>query len=188
MTSGDPSLNRPSALFLALCCAVAVTSCSAHLLLQTVNSDIGAENYTYYRLNRPGTIILQLESILGDADLFVSDVTLNPTFDDYEAQSVTCGLDIVEIPYYYSRPVGVAIYGHVSYALSQYKLEILLVSDEDEGSYEHLNAEGASDDYGSEYSFEKRVPPHFPKDVEEEESPWWTLLVGILKIIVEVLM
>ncbi|XP_067680109.1 UPF0669 protein C6orf120 homolog [Haliotis asinina] len=188
MTSGDPSFNRPSALLLALFCAAAVTPCSAQLLLQTVNSDVGAENYTYYRLNRPGTIILQLESIQGDADLFVSDLTLNPTYDDYEAQSVTCGLDIVEIPHHFSRPVGVAIYGHVSYELSQYKLEILLVSDEEQRTYEHLNADGASDNYGSEYSFEKRVPPHLPKDVEEEESPWWTLLVGILKIIVEVLM
>ena len=75
------------------------------ILLHVVQGQIGAGNYSYLRLNHEGKIVLRMQSLKGDADLYVSDSTLHPSFDDYELQSVTCGQDVVSIPAHFQRPV-----------------------------------------------------------------------------------
>uniref|UniRef100_A0A4W5PJT8 Chromosome 6 open reading frame 120 n=1 Tax=Hucho hucho TaxID=62062 RepID=A0A4W5PJT8_9TELE len=68
------------------------------LLLHVVQGHIGAGNYSYLRLNHDGKIILHMCSLKGDADLYVSDKTLRPSFDTYRLQSATCGQDVVVVP------------------------------------------------------------------------------------------
>ena len=50
----------------------------------------------------------------GDADLYLSSETSEPTFDflSHAASSVTCGLDQIDVPRDVPRPVHVAVYGH----------------------------------------------------------------------------
>uniref|UniRef100_A0A3B3Z6F7 Uncharacterized protein n=1 Tax=Periophthalmus magnuspinnatus TaxID=409849 RepID=A0A3B3Z6F7_9GOBI len=88
------------------------------VLLHVVQGQIGAGNYSYLRLNHDGKIILHMRSLRGDADLYVSDKTLRPSFDTYKLQSATCGQDIVVVPGDFARPVGIGIYGHPSPAPS----------------------------------------------------------------------
>ena len=50
----------------------------------------------------------------GDADLYVSDVHAEPTFDfeRHEMSSITCGVDVIDLPTSLKRPVNIAVYGH----------------------------------------------------------------------------
>uniref|UniRef100_H2SSL4 Chromosome 6 open reading frame 120 n=1 Tax=Takifugu rubripes TaxID=31033 RepID=H2SSL4_TAKRU len=75
------------------------------VLLHVVQGHIGAGNYSYLRLNHDGRIILHMQSLKGDADIYVSDKTLRPSFDTYKLQSVTCGQDVVIVPRDFVRPV-----------------------------------------------------------------------------------
>uniref|UniRef100_A0AAY4DN74 Uncharacterized protein n=1 Tax=Denticeps clupeoides TaxID=299321 RepID=A0AAY4DN74_9TELE len=90
------------------------------LLLHVVQGHIGAGNYSYLRLIHDGRIILHMRSLKGDADLYVSDKTLRPSFDVYKLQSATCGHDVVVVPSEFVRPVGIArppkrIFIHLGY-------------------------------------------------------------------------
>uniref|UniRef100_A0A3Q4GPR2 Chromosome 6 open reading frame 120 n=1 Tax=Neolamprologus brichardi TaxID=32507 RepID=A0A3Q4GPR2_NEOBR len=73
------------------------------VLLHVVQGHIGAGNYSYLRLNHDGRIILHMQSLKGDADLYVSDKTLHPSFDTYKLQSATCGQDVVVVPGDFTR-------------------------------------------------------------------------------------
>ena len=41
-------------------------------LIQSLQDNIGAENFTYYRLHRPGSLMVELTSVEGDVDIYVS--------------------------------------------------------------------------------------------------------------------
>jgi hypothetical protein len=53
----------------------------------------------------------------GDADLFVSDIHAEPTydFDNHELTSGTCGLDVVYLTKDLQRPINIAVYGNPRY-------------------------------------------------------------------------
>ena len=55
-------------LLCVLCCQVF----SHQLLIQSLEDEIGAENFTYYRLHRPGALRVELHSIVGDVDMYIS--------------------------------------------------------------------------------------------------------------------
>lgn len=151
------------------------------VLLHVVQGHIGAGNYSYLRLNHDGRIILHMRSLKGDADIYVSDKTLRPSFDTYKLQSVTCGPDMVVVPRDFVRPVGIGIYGHPSYKESEFEMRVfydqtVLLDPFDRGAY-------ASEDGGQQ----ARSPQAAGDDLQEEESILWTLLIGLLKIILEIL-
>lgn len=150
-------------------------------LLHVVQGHIGAGNYSYLRLNHDGRIILHMKSLKGDADLYVSDKTLHPNFDTYKLQSVTCGHDVVVVPGDFSRPVGIGIYGHPSYLESEFEMRVFYdqtVQQDpfDKGSYSHDDKQK-----------EKKSAQAAEDDFQEEESIFWTILIGLLKIILEIL-
>ncbi|CDQ66475.1 unnamed protein product [Oncorhynchus mykiss] len=149
------------------------------VLLHVVQGHIGAGNYSYLRLNHDGKIILHMRSLKGDADLYVSDKTLRPSFDTYKLQSVTCGQDVVVVPGDFVRPVGIGIYGHPSHQESEFEMRVF---------YDQTSLQDPFDkrSYPSEEEGGKqRYAPE--DDFEEEESIFWTILIGILKIILEIL-
>lgn len=151
------------------------------VLLHVVQGHIGAGNYSYLRLNHDGRIILHMHTIKGDADLYVSDKTLRPSFDTYKLQSVTCGQDVVVVPGDFARPVGIGIYGHPSHQESEFEMRVFydqMVPQDpfDKGSY-------TSED-GQKHKKSQQAPE---EDFQEEESIFWTILIGLLKIIVEIL-
>jgi hypothetical protein len=64
----------------------------------------------------------------GDADLYISQYLLHPSYNlsEYCLSSATCGLDRIDIPSSFRRPLGVAVYGHVIYPISIFKLTVLI--------------------------------------------------------------
>ncbi|XP_004413490.1 PREDICTED: UPF0669 protein C6orf120 homolog [Odobenus rosmarus divergens] len=150
------------------------------LLLHVVQGQIGAGNYSYLRLNHEGKIVLRMRSLKGDADLYVSDSTLHPSFDDYELQSVTCGQDVVSIPAHFQRPVGIGIYGHPSHHESEFEMKVYFDRRVEQSPFAEVAV------------FDGRDPAHrhahAPEDApQEEESVLWTILISILKLVLEIL-
>ncbi|KAM3864510.1 UPF0669 protein C6orf120 homolog [Diretmus argenteus] len=152
------------------------------VLLHVVQGHIGAGNYSYLRLNHDGKIILHMRSLRGDADLYVSDKTLRPSFDTYRLQSVTCGQDVVAVPAEFVRPVGIGIYGHPSHKESEFEMRVFY----DQAAPQDPFAKGT---YPSEDGQGQQKYPQAAEDddFQEEESVFWTILIGLLKIIVEIL-
>ncbi|XP_048193209.1 UPF0669 protein C6orf120 homolog [Perognathus longimembris pacificus] len=148
------------------------------LLLHVVQGQIGAGNYSYLRLGHEGKIVLRMRSLRGDADLYVSDSTLHPSFDDYELQSATCGPDTVSIPAHFRRPVGIGIYGHPSHSESDFEMKVYLDRTEDQ----YPSSEAAYSEGGDPK--QARAPEEGP---QEEESILWTILISILKLVLEIL-
>lgn len=152
------------------------------VLLHVVQGHIGAGNYSYLRLNHDGRIILHMQSLKGDADLYVSDKTLRPDFDTYKLQSATCGYDVVVVPGDFLRPVGIGIYGHPSHIESEFEMKVYY----DQAAL--TDDPFKKDSYTSEASHGPKYPQQDSEDeTEEEESILWTVLIGILKIILEIL-
>lgn len=150
------------------------------VLLHVVQGHIGAGNYSYLRLNHDGRIILHMRSLKGDADLYVSDKTLRPNFDTYKLQSATCGQDVVVVPGDFMRPVGISIYGHPSHQESEFEMRVFYDQTAPQDPYDKGS-------YPSEGEQQQQKPEAAEDDFQEEESIFWTILIGLLKIIVEIL-
>ncbi|XP_034544238.1 UPF0669 protein C6orf120 homolog [Notolabrus celidotus] len=151
------------------------------VLLHVVQGHIGAGNYSYLRLNHDGRIILHMQSLKGDADLYVSDKTLRPSFDTYKLQSVTCGQDVVVVPGDFNRPVGIGIYGHPSHKESEFEMRVFYDQTVLQDPF-HKGSYNSEDGHKS-----KKSPQAAEDDFQEEESIFWTILIGLLKIILEIL-
>ena len=146
----------------------------AEFLLHTFTQHVGGGNFTYYKLTRPGNIKLVLDSLSGDADMYVSDSTLMPDYENYDTKSATYGEDIVVIPAEMNRPVGVAIYGHPGCMSSHFNLKVY--TDEQQHGESEM----------SERS-KRRRGNYFVDGKDDEESVLWTKFVGILKILFDIL-
>ncbi|XP_002735183.1 UPF0669 protein v1g209471-like [Saccoglossus kowalevskii] len=156
-----------NSLYLYICLILILIGplCYGQQLIHGFSGRIGAGNYTYYRLAKEGAMALVLDTLEGDADIYISSLTLAPSFEEYELQSATCGQDIVEIPMEMSRPIGVAVYGHVSCMESSYRLSVLV---------DKVDSSELSNSKNQHYE-------------TGEESLLWTIFVNILKILFDVL-
>merc|ERR1719244_963461 len=120
-----------------------------------------------------------LTSLVGDADLYISDATNErPTFmfEEHELSSTTCGVDTIDIPASFARPVHIAVYGHPNYPLSKFNLDGVII---EEDKFDHFaqGSYGDNDDDG--------LP-----DYLKEGSPLRTVLTivgSILQILLEIL-
>jgi len=128
--------------------------------------NVGAGNFSYFKLRRDGVVRLVLDSTAGDADLYVSSTTLSPDYSNYELCSTTCGVDDVIIPSEMNRPIGVGIFGHPSHEISEYELSVWL----------DANAVSNNGD-----------KIHFHSENDEEESLFWSILLGIVKLLLDLL-
>ena len=144
-------------------------------LLSSFTSKVGAGNFTYYKLTREGNILLKLHTIEGDADLYVSDKTLQPDWMNYELQCTTCGEDVIEITADLKRPVGIGVYGHPFHDESHFQLSVF------------METAGHSTSQGHSHSSSNFGHSRSNGDEEGEESVLWSVFVGILKIIIDIL-
>ena len=155
-----------------------------------VTKTVEAEQYRYIQIDRDGDYRVELHSLQGDADLYVSDETTSPSYQDYQVKSTTCGDDVVYVPNYFLRPVYVGVYGHISYDQSKFILKVFSVDSEQdifaENVYSYEQIVEGSEKKNNERSKRQSNPPNVPKG-EEEESLVWTIFVGILKILLDVL-
>lgn len=170
-------------------CVISCIQCER--LLQTLTATVGGENYTNYRLSTQGRLLITLESTIGDADLYVSDITNSPTFDDYVMQSNTCGKDEVIISSHMKRPIGIAVYGHPNYESSEYRLSIFHIAPHDDADYNELTRLYNSID-GREDIKEGSGQSQYSEGDHEETETFWsvlgTILSTVLKIVFEVLL
>ncbi|XP_037374705.1 UPF0669 protein C6orf120 homolog [Talpa occidentalis] len=147
-------------------------------LLHVVQGRVGAGNYSYLRLSHEGRVVLRMRSLRGDADLYVSDSTLHPSFDDYALQSATCGPDAVAIPGHFRRPVGIGVYGHPSHQESEFEMRVY----HDRSPEPHAPAAPAPP------AGAPGPPARAPEEAApEEESVLWAVLIGLLKLVLEIL-
>ena len=140
--------------------------CSEHLVY-TFTNRVGGGNFSYFKLHKEGVIKLLLTSLEGDADVYISSTTLYPDYNNYERKSATCGDDLVEIPMEMTRPIGIGIFGHPSNDISEFSL---FVYADDDGTSERQQQTQQGNTSG-----------------EQEESILWSIFVGILKIILDIL-
>lgn len=186
-SDGSKIMNRQ--LFFRLFPLLVTTSLTmgAELTRQVFQGYIGAGNYSYFKLSMEGKVLLLLDSFHGDCDIYASQYKLHPTFepDDHSLQSATCGADSIVIPSDFKRPVGIAIYGHPFHEMSHYELKVIL----QDSSPEDADYYSQYDSYPNEKSSYDKVNnfPPLPEPKNEEESFLWTILFGILKIIIEIL-
>lgn len=150
---------------------------------ERVSGVVGAGNYTYYTLSKHGSVTILLHPVSGDPDLYVSERNVQPTFDldNHCLQSTTCGPERVELPRHFGRPVGIGIYGHPSYLLSVYELEVR-VEDSSENLLFYDHAFMASQD-----GPQSEAPSQESSQELPEESLLWTLLLGLLKLLLQIL-
>ncbi|XP_078674345.1 UPF0669 protein v1g209471-like [Branchiostoma floridae x Branchiostoma belcheri] len=149
--------------------ATLVLASKRDYVLQSFSGHVGAGNYTYYQMYREGEVSLLVETLEGDADIYVSASTLSPDFDNYDMNSVTCGDDRVDIPADMKRPIGIGIYGHPSHDAARYRFTVLVDYFSGSESFVHGNSREEGDE-----------------DIEEE-SILWTIFVSILKILLDIL-
>ena len=159
---------------------------------QSVSGVLYAENFTYYKLNGEGWLRLELHSLVGDADLYISGLTSQPTYEDYELKSDSCGVDIIDIHSSIQRPVGIGIYAHPLYLKTSFKLDIAVMNENELDEYEQLFQQFHHFDFDEEErkaSGKSARKSKMPLDAseKEEESIWWTILITILKFILEIL-
>ncbi|XP_078000756.1 UPF0669 protein v1g209471-like [Glandiceps talaboti] len=158
--------------YFAICVIMIVTAvfnlCSGQYVIQTFTGTIGSGNFTYYRLSREGDLSIVLDTLKGDADIYISQTNMNPDYDDYDLKAASCGQDRVEIPKDFKRPIGVGVYGHVYFFSSDYRLSVVL-------------------DYATDSSNQWDQVQHKGHSDSEEDNILWTIFVNILKILFDIL-
>lgn len=137
-----------------------------------------------------GPIALHLYSQSGDADLYVSQHNSKPTFDPetYCLQSSTCGVDSVDIPKGFRRPVGIGVYGHPSHESSNYLLEVSLRAEREEDTFDPFakDAEQSRSGGAIQDHRHRQVPVTDTDSGEEgEESAFWGFVWSLAEILLE---
>lgn len=182
---------RDKLLALLLLISAPVCQCADHFQ-ESLLGTVGGGNYSYYWLPQPGTVVLHLRTIEGDADLYVSCKNLKPTYEieNHELQSTTCGSEQIKVPSAYERPVSIAVYGHPSHEISLYELKVDVynseVEVEVEETYEEIHAQDSKTPYFSKPSPVPNLPVKDDSDYEER-SVFWTLLLHILQVLLDLL-
>ncbi|XP_077460632.1 UPF0669 protein C6orf120 homolog [Stigmatopora argus] len=180
----SPRRHIVAAFFALLCRLSCFLSLSEDVpaewvLLHVVQGQVGAGNYSYLRLNHDGAVILHMLSVTGDADLYVSDATLRPSFDAYKLQSATCGRDAVAVPAEFARPVGIAVYGHPSHRRSDFEMRVYY---DRAAPHDPFGVGSGAEDARKTYTGAAE-----DSDFDEEDSMFWTNLIRLLEIILEIL-
>lgn len=131
-----------------------------------------------------------LTSLKGDCDIYVAKGKSPPTVEveGHQLQSVTCGLDIVDVPDNFGNEMTIGVYGHPSSLYCVYYLEIITY-DEDEDIRDFEN--GSVDINNKELLEEKSrlVEKSFfsGEDSSDEKSPFFgDYFDNALEIFIEV--
>ncbi|MFH4982325.1 hypothetical protein AB6A40_009034 [Gnathostoma spinigerum] len=101
--------------------------------LHLVCGDVLPSNWSYFEIKWPGRIRVVLQSLSGDADLYLSYRLKKPGVgvSEHDMVSASCGLDVVDISQYGKRPVHVGVYGHPSKPKTSYKLLLMMIPKHD---------------------------------------------------------
>ena len=133
------------------------------LFQEMIEGEVESENYTYYIVNSNEDIIVNLTSLIGDCDLYVSQTRKvdesppNPTIEtnSYDLLSTTCGEDVITINKAIQRPFCIGIYAHPSHNICSYHLEIKGIKSEQSDFYIHQEIENYESNYESNGDYKK---------------------------------
>lgn len=153
-------------------------------LLRVVRGRVGAGNYTHVRLEHAGRLVLRLRSLRGDADLYVAAAGPPPSFDDYELRAASCGPDELRVPARLARPLGVGVYGHPAHRESRFVMKVYRDrgrgggggAEEEDGEDEEAHGPGG-----------ERHGEDGAEDEDGDEPLLWTVLLGVGKLLLDVL-
>ena len=132
---------------------VFVASVASDYVGQSVSGDVEAGNFTYYTLRQTGHIKMVLYSLTGDADIYVSDASNErPTFmfEEHMLSSATCGLDVVDIPASFARPVHIGVYGHPNYPHTDFNMDGIIVEETEEDPFAVMSTYQEETDYSEQ--------------------------------------
>lgn len=209
-----------SCLLLLVLFAVGVDPSRAHLpdsyhvlFEEVVEGELESETFAYYLIENGVNILLNLTSLEGDCDLYVSQSAEDantaaasadgqpskPGLDvhSYDLHSATCGEDVVYVTRDIRRPFTVGIYAHPSYAKCSFQLLIQGVVDRQSEEFDLLLEKGAKsyNDYVDEQSPSSSPSKSSPstlepltKQVNEKLGPltnFWDILLNILAHILQ---
>ncbi|KAJ2949716.1 hypothetical protein O0L34_g15648 [Tuta absoluta] len=151
------------------------------VILDIVVGVVGAGNFSYWQLGHMGPLIIELTSQTGDADLYIAD-HIRPGYevDMNNFSSATCGEDIVNIPGDFSRPLGIAVFGHWSHEQSEYAIKIYqnTAAQKEEKIFDKKNElSDGNTRHGRDYVL--------PRKHEEELKPRFLKLLSLLDMIFE---
>ncbi|XP_045456752.1 UPF0669 protein C6orf120 homolog [Melitaea cinxia] len=158
------------------------------ILLDTVDGFVWAGNFSYWQLGYVGPLLIELTSLNGDADLYVSD-TIRPSYevDKNNFSSATCGTDVVHIPMEFPRPIGIGVFGDWSSSISEYVIQVFLdgnavmrFTEEQLLAIEQSQSTGSEKTDNNQRIGEKVVPRKM-----DEEKPRFVKLINILDMIFE---
>ncbi|KAL1490443.1 hypothetical protein ABEB36_013135 [Hypothenemus hampei] len=126
------------------------------LLAATLNSTkIEKGTFNYHYIHGGGPYVLNITSITGDVDVYISDTNPQPTYDPetYSMHSATCGSEILDIEESIQTPLSIGVYGYAE--SSVYLLEL----------YENINVLYP---FKKEISIEENL--EVPRDRTNEEK------------------
>ncbi|KAL5254845.1 hypothetical protein ACHWQZ_G014325 [Mnemiopsis leidyi] len=107
-------------------------------------------DFFVFSFNSPLTFVLSTHA--GDADLYITQSSSNPTYHDYDLLSATTGVEIIQIPESFSSPVRVGVFASAQYTNTSYSLE---VSSDDPltGNKKYLGKDASSWSWGDVFWF-----------------------------------
>ncbi|KAF9406340.1 hypothetical protein HW555_013254 [Spodoptera exigua] len=146
------------------------------ILLDTVVGAVGAGNFSYWQSMHIGPLLVELTSLSGDADLYVSD-TIRPSYevDKNNFSSITCGI---------------GVFGHWSHYLSEYSIQVFLDASAVFSEEQVKAIERASQGIGEgerQLDAEKKREKPAARKTDEEPKPRFLKLLNILDMIFEML-
>jgi hypothetical protein len=186
------------------------------VLVNTVKGHLIADTYDHYKLDHAGHYKLELITVAGDADLYITDKHFQADFTNYDSHSITYGIDEVFVNKNMKRPVAIGIYAHPYYANSDYVLNIYscTLSEKDSTDFDTINDDYFSNSFKQESTYaynhnKNNNQNHFAKskqtgssssaknkpygdlndsDEDRNGSFVWSLLFKLLEFLVEVFM
>lgn len=154
--------------------------------IHSLQGRVDGGNYSYYVLKYEGPIFLELKSLEGDADLYISEKMDHPTFDldEHSMSSWTCGIDSLYIPKSFGRPINIGVYGHPRYETSLYVLTAVFHSDDeiDHFAVDTDNASLGRDSHHEDIKYQDKEDEKYNFSKALRTTLYW-----ILEILVEIL-
>eukprot|EP00118_Oscarella_pearsei_P027006 m.310644 g.310644 ORF g.310644 m.310644 type:complete len:177 (+) comp53437_c0_seq1:209-739(+) len=144
-------------------------------VLRILRGRIGGDNFTYFPITPKFDLTIVVDTLSGDADLYVGEDNQKPHYLDcsYSMTSATYGREMLAIPKEsLKKPIVIGVLGHVSSPVTEYRLAVLaglLTGDE------VTEVLGSADDINFDME-------------EKENSPILDVIITIVKLLLEALL
>lgn len=145
-----------------------IQSTTCNKLISSELGELESGNFIYYKYPQNINFRLELDSLVGDCDLYVSDRYQYVNYTNYDLQSTTCGKDEISIDHDLKRPIYASVFAHPYYSSCKYVLNQFADPEEADSISSENEDLNESDESG------------------EKESTLWWLLINLLEVIAEI--